>query len=82
MEVDYIIPSSKSSKDVYSNLQFLRKYCHILKTRKDNVFKKKLSNNLEDCENANIISFRQEPDEVKISCLDLSTGAKVTRPLV
>ena len=82
MEVDHIVPSSKSSKDVCSNLQFLHKYCHILKTRKDNVFKKKLSTDSKDCENADIISFRQEPDEVKISRLDLSTGAKVTRPLV
>ena len=37
VEVDHIIPSSKGGKDVYSNLQLLHKYCHISKTRDDNL---------------------------------------------
>ena len=37
VEVDHIIPRSKGGKDVYSNLQLLHKYCHISKTRDDNL---------------------------------------------
>ena len=82
VEVDHIIPSSKGGKDVYSNLQLLHKYCHILKTRDDNLYTNNYQPIQQKSENADIISFRQEPDEVKISRPDLSTGAKVTRPLV
>jgi RNA-directed DNA polymerase len=37
VEIDHIIPISKSGKDVYSNLQLLHKHCHINKTREDNL---------------------------------------------
>lgn len=69
-EIDHIVPSDIVGKDVYINLQLLHKYCHIEKTKIDGSRKQAKSN------------LEQEPDEVKISRPDLSTGAKVTRPLV
>ncbi|PPT08939.1 Retron-type RNA-directed DNA polymerase [Geitlerinema sp. FC II] len=35
MEIDHIIPKSKSGKDVYKNLQLLHRHCHDVKTAND-----------------------------------------------
>ena len=37
MEVDHIQPRALGGKDTYANLQLLHKYCHIQKTRTDNI---------------------------------------------
>ena len=71
VEVDHIIPRSLGGKDEYKNLQLLHKHCHIEKSRIDGSRGKKTN-----------IQLGQEPDEVKVSRPDLSTGVKVTRPLV
>ena len=71
VEVDHIVPLSLGRKDEYKNLQLLYKYCHIEKSRID-VSQSKKTN----------IQLGQEPDEVKVSRPDLSTGVKVTKPLV
>ena len=71
VEVDHIIPRSLGGKDEYKNLQLLHKNCHIEKSRIDGSQSKKTN-----------IQLGQEPDEVKVSRPDLSTGVKVTRPLV
>ena len=71
VEVDHIIPRSLGGKDEYKNLQLLHKHCHIEKSRIDGSRSKKTN-----------IQLGQEPDEVKVSRPDLSTGVKVTRPLV
>lgn len=71
VEVDHIIPRSLRGKDEYKNLQLLHKHCHIEKSRIDGSRGKKTN-----------IQLGQEPDEVKVSRPDLSTGVKVTRPLV
>lgn len=36
LEVDHILPKFKGGTDNYNNLQVLHKYCHALKTKKDN----------------------------------------------
>lgn len=71
VEVDHIVPRSLGGKDEYQNLQLLHKHCHIEKSRIDGSQSKKTN-----------IQLGQEPDEVKVSRPDLSTGVKVTRPLV
>jgi RNA-directed DNA polymerase len=71
VEIDHIVPRSLGGKDEYKNLQLLHKDCHINKTRIDGSHSKKTN-----------IQLGQEPDEVKVSRPDLSTGVKVTRPLV
>lgn len=71
VEVDHIIPRSLGGKDEYKNFQLLHKHCHIEKSRIDGSRGKKTN-----------IQLGQEPDEVKVSRPDLSTGVKVTRPLV
>ena len=71
VEVDHIFPRSLGGKDEYKNLQLLHKHCHIEKSRIDGSQSKKTN-----------IQLGQEPDEVKVSRPDLSTGVKVTRPLV
>lgn len=71
VEVDHIVPRSLGGKDEYKNLQLPHKRCHIEKSRIDGSQSKKTN-----------IQLGQEPDEVKVSRPDLSTGVKVTRPLV
>lgn len=71
VEVDHIVPRSLGGKDEYQNLQLLHKHCHIEKSRIDGSQSKKTN-----------IQLGQEPDEVKVSRPDLSTGTKVTRFLV
>jgi group II intron reverse transcriptase/maturase len=71
VEVDHIVPRSLGGRDEYKNLQLLHKHCHIEKSRIDGSRSKKTN-----------IQLGQEPDEVKVSCPDLSTGVKVTRSLV
>lgn len=71
VEIDHRIPRSLGGKDDYKNLQLLHKHCHIEKSRIDGSQSKKIN-----------IQLGQEPDEVKVSRPDLSTGVKVTRPLV
>lgn len=70
VEIDHIVPRSMGGKDEYKNLQLLHKHCHVAKTRIDGAMKQTK------------IKLGQEPDEVKVSRPDLSTGVKVTRPLV
>ncbi len=35
IEVDHIIPKSKSGKDIYENLQLIHRHCHDSKTLVD-----------------------------------------------
>lgn len=64
MEVDHIIPLSKSGKDEYKNLQLLHKHCHDQKTATDvrGIHDKK--------------QITEEPDEVKVSCPVLKPSRK------
>ena len=71
VEVDHIIPRSLGGKDEYKNFQLLHKHCRIEKSRMAGSRGNKTN-----------IQLGQEPDEVKVSRPDLSTGVKVTRPLV
>lgn len=71
VEIDHKVPRSLGGQDKYQNLQLLHKHCHIEKSRIDGSQSKKTN-----------IQLGQEPDEVKVSRPDLSTGVKVTRPLV
>jgi hypothetical protein len=58
-------------KDDYKNLRLLNEHCHIEISKISESRSKKTN-----------IQLGQEPDEVKISRPDLSTGVKVTKPLV
>lgn len=73
VEVDHILPRSLGGKDFYSNLQLLHKHCHVEKSKIDGSQSKQKASN---------INLGQEPDDGKLSRPDLSTGVKVTRPLV
>lgn len=63
--------AKRTLNDEYKNFQLLHKHCHVEKSRIDGSQSNKTN-----------IQLGQEPDEVKVSRPDLSTGVKVTRPLV
>jgi RNA-directed DNA polymerase len=66
LEIDHIIPKTLGGKDEYKNLQILHRHCHDKKTANDGSLTR-----IRDKE-----SFREEPDEVKVSRPVLKTSQR------